>query len=548
MRLGSFLYLHKSICYTVKTKILYLLLVLFSGSLQSFAITGDSIKMVLKELDAIIDDKNAFHAQKEKELEVLKQRLKTTADKNELLDIYGQLFNDYLHYQADSSLYYIDEKIRLLSSMERPDLDAEILINRAEVLGVMGMYTEALEQLEQVNPRTLDLKALNYYYRVYCACYGWLADYTTSMTVKQKYRQQANAYRDSILSVISQDLDKDIVQAERYLMQGEVTKSITMLKELQEKYPDRRQKAYIHYILSNAYEKMGNLDLQIYYLAKTAIIDLKSSIREYASLQKLAHQVYAKGDIDRAYKYLNCSMEDAVACNASLRYIEVAQYFPIIDKAYKLKEERGRTIRYGLLFFASFLSLVLIVGVFWLYRWNQKLSVMRQNLSQANEQLRLVNRELEQTGKVKEVYIAHYLDQCVSYLDKLESYRRSLGKLAMASRFDDLFKAIKSDQFIRDERKEFYHHFDKSFLELFPNFINSFNELLVEEGRLSPKPNELLNTELRIFALIRLGVTDSNAIAHFLGYSLATVYNYRSKIRNRTKGDKELFEQEVMNL
>ena len=174
--------------------------------------------------------------------------------------------------------------------------------------------------------------------------------------------------------------------------------------------------------------------------------------------------------------------------------------------------------------------------------------MMRQNLSQANEQLRLVNRELAQTGKVKEVYIAHYLDQCVSYLDKLESYRRSLGKLAMASRFDDLFKAIKSDQFIRDERKEFYHQFDKSFLELFPNFINSFNELLVEEGRLSPKPNELLNTELRIFALIRLGVTDSNTIAHFLGYSLATVYNYRSKIRNRAKGDKEQFEQEVMNL
>jgi hypothetical protein len=241
-------------------------------------------------------------------------------------------------------------------------------------------------------------------------------------------------------------------------------------------------------------------------------------------------------------------MEDAVACNASLRYIEVAQYFPIIDKAYKLKEERGRTSRYGLLFFASFLSLALIISVGWLYRWNKKLSLMRQNLSAANEQLRLVNKELAQAGKIKEAYIAHYLDRCVAYLDKLEAYRRSLGKLAMASRIDDLFKAIKSDQFIRDERKDFYHNFDKSFLELFPNFINSFNNLLIEEGRLSPKPNELLNTELRIFALIRLGVTDSNAIAHFLGYSLATVYNYRSKIRNRAKGNKDTFEQEVMNL
>jgi hypothetical protein len=173
---------------------------------------------------------------------------------------------------------------------------------------------------------------------------------------------------------------------------------------------------------------------------------------------------------------------------------------------------------------------------------------MRQNLSQANEQLHLVNHELAQTGKVKEAYIAHYLDQCVAYLDKLESYRRSLAKLAMASRIDDLFKAIKSEQFIKDERKEFYQNFDKSFLELFPNFISSFNELLMEDDRVYPKSHELLNTELRIFALIRLGITDSNAIAHFLGYSLATVYNYRSRMKHRAKGGMETFEQEVMNL
>ena len=237
-----------------------------------------------------------------------------------------------------------------------------------------------------------------------------------------------------------------------------------------------------------------------------------------------------------------------MACNASLRYIEVAQFFPIIDKAYKLKEDRGRTFRYGLLFFASFLSLVLILCVLWLYRWNKKLSLMRQNLSLSNEQLRLVNHELAQTGKIKEAYIAHYLDQCVTYLDKLESYRRSLAKLAMASRIDDLFKAIKSEQFIKDERREFYQSFDKSFLELFPHFIASFNDLLLEEERIHPKSNELLTTELRIFALIRLGITDSNAIAHFLGYSLATVYNYRSRMKHRTKVDKDKFEQVVMNL
>ncbi len=166
----------------------------------------------------------------------------------------------------------------------------------------------------------------------------------------------------------------------------------------------------------------------------------------------------------------------------------------------------------------------------------------------AYTQVQKVNRELMQTGKIKEVYIARYLDRCVIYLDKLEQYRRSLAKLAMASRIDDLFRAIKSEQFIHDERKNFYNEFDKSFLELFPHFIESFNRLLVEEGRICPKPGELLTTELRIFALIRLGVTDSSRIAHFLGYSLATIYNYRSKMRNKATGNKDDFEKEVMNL
>ena len=332
------------------------------------------------------------------------------------------------------------------------------------------------------------------------------------------------------------------------MIEGDYEKSLQLLNSLSENNPDLRQQAYINYTLAAVYGLMGDIDRQIYRLALTAIADLKFGTKEYASLQKLAYLLYDKGDVDRAYKYLNCSMDDAVACNARLRFSEVTEFFPIVDKAYKLKEERGRTIRYGLLFFACFLSLVLIISVFWLYRWNKKLSSMRHDLSLTNEQLRLVNSELAQTGKIKEAYIAHYLDRCVAYLDKLEAYRRSLAKLAMASRIDDLFKAIKSEQFIRDERKEFYHNFDKTFLELFPNFITAFNELLVEEGKLYPKSNELLNTELRIFALIRLGVTDSNAIAHFLGYSLATIYNYRSKMRHRAKGDKDNFEQEVMNL
>ena len=205
-----------------------------------------------------------------------------------------------------------------------------------------------------------------------------------------------------------------------------------------------------------------DVEKEVYYLILTAIADLESSVREYASLQKLAHLMYELGDIDRAYKYLSCSMEDAVACNARLRFMEVTEFFPIIDKAYKLKEERERAVSRAMLISVSLLSLFLLIAIFYLYRWMKKISVMRRNLSLANKQMSAVNKELEQTGKIKEVYIARYLDRCVNYLDKLETYRRSLAKLAMSSRIDDLFKAIKSEQFIRDERNEFYNEFEDS--------------------------------------------------------------------------------------
>ena len=257
--------------------------------------------------------------------------------------------------------------------------------------------------------------------------------------------------------------------------------------------------------------------------------------------------MFDKGDIERAYKYLSCSMEDAVACNARLRSVEVTEFFPIVDKVYKLKIEKEKQISRTLLISVSFLSFLLLVTIIYLYRQMKKLSLMRKAVSASNEQLQEINKELSQASKIKEEYIALYLNQCVIYLDKLDTYRRSLAKLAMASKLDDLFKTIKSEQFIRDERKNFYNEFDKSFLKLFPHFIKSFNDLMTEEGKLSPKSGEILSTELRIFALIRLGINDSSNIAHFLGYSLATVYSYRSKVRSKAL-DKEKFEEQVASL
>ena len=157
-----------------------------------------------------------------------------------------------------------------------------------------------------------------------------------------------------------------------------------------------------------------------------------------------------------------------------------------------------------------------------------------------------MNHTLSEANYIKEEYIGRYMDQCSTYLDKMDLYRRSLNKIAAAGRVEELYKAIKSSQFLDEELKEFYANFDVTFLQLFPSFVEDFNALLTEP--MQPKPGELLNTELRIFALIRLGITDSTKIAQFLRYSVTTIYNYRTRVRNKAVGERDEFEAKVMQI
>lgn len=509
---------------------------------------SDAVQAVLKELDEAIGQKDEYLVRKYAHIHDLQKSLERTVEPVKQYALYKELFEEYLHFQADSAIYYLNQRSKLLPIKGRADLEEEVKINRAAVLGVMGLYADALHLLKGIDAAALRADMRMVYYHACRTCYGWLADYTIEKREKQKYLAETDLYRDSIMLFASRELDREIVLAEKAALGGQPDKAVSILERLLKETDDMEILSYLNYTMYEAYVAKADVSKQIYYLARTALWDMKRVVREYASLHKLARLLYEKGDIDRAYKYLNCSMEDAVACHARLRSLEVTEIYPIIDRAYQEKVAHERTVVGGLLLGISVLALSLIVAVGYLYYWMKKLATMRRSLYEANKQLQAANQSLEQTGKIKEVYIARYLDRCVSYLDKLEQYRRSLEKLAMASKTDVLFKTIRSDQFLRDERKAFYRDFDKSFLELFPHFIEDFNRLLVEDGRIEVKPGELLNTELRIFALIRLGVTDTNRIAHFLGYSLATVYNYRSKIRNKAVGDKDRFEQEVMKV
>ena len=503
---------------------------------------------LLEQLDKTISERDRYHQRREQRIDQFKKRLHQANDIKGKYKFADLLFKEYLHYQADSALYYVCMKEEMIPLLNNPQLQYEMYINRAEIYGVMSMYYEALLSLQKVNPKDLNQSLLSYYYHTYRAYNGWAAEYTADAKSRQHYICQTDLYRDSILIVDQSPIEQAIVTSEKLILNHHEDKAIQQLNELKKQELSLRYQAYLNFTLYEAYKAKLDTTNQIKYLTQTAINDMQMAIREYASLQKLALMLFLQGDYERAYRYLNCSVEDAIACNARLRFIEVAEFYPIIDNAYKLEATKKHRITKRFLFVVSTLALLLIVTLIFLYRWMKKISMMKEQLRITNGQLTEVNNDLAQTGKIKEVYIAHYLNRCVNYIDKQEQYRRSLEKLAMASKLEELYKCIKSQDFIREERKEFYEEFDKTFLNLFPNFIHDFNNLLIDEGKIFLKKNENLNTELRIFALIRLGVTDASQIAHFLGYSLTTVYNYRSKIRNRAKGDKELFEQQVMNL
>ena len=330
------------------------------------------------------------------------------------------------------------------------------------------MNTCIIRQIHHITNKGL----LGYYYRTRRAYYGWLADYTADDNASKCYSLKTEIYRDSISQLGITDIDFKINQAERMIYDGDYRNAIKALLPLLSDSINLKRKVYVNYTLSDAYEAIGDTSSQIKYLASTAIMDIKM------------------GNLDRAYNYLSCSMEDAVAANARLRFLEVTQIYPIIDNAYQKKEAEKRDATRRLLIGISVLAFLLIIATFYLYYWMKKLSVMRRNLYKANKKLVEANKSLAQTGKIKEVYIAKYLDRCIVYLEKLEQYRRSLEKLAMASKIDQLFKAIRSEEFIRDERKLFYDEFDRSFLDLFPNFVEDFNNLLTDDGKIYPKKDE----------------------------------------------------------
>ena len=519
---------------------------------------------LLLKLDQAIKERPIYMEQKELKLVELKRQLHRQIPDEERFAILGTLLDEYRSFNTDFALHMAEEREQIAIRLGNREYIDNARMNKADVLGMTGMYKEVMDLMRNIHIDRLPVDIHPYYYHIYRTVYGLMADYAVTAYEKKLYTELTDKYRDSLLLVNKDNLlIHTLIQSDQYNVRNEYDKAIRLLTDylaLQKDY--EHDVAICAYTLSESYRLKGDKEKEKEYLIVSAMADMKTAVREYISLRKLAVLLYQEGDIERAYSYVKICMEDAAACNARLRKLEILEIFPIINDAYQQKTEKQQEQMKWALVSISLLSLFLLLAIFYVYKQMKKVAAARREVIDANKRLKELNDELHlsnaqlkeanhsiaENSYLKEEYIGRYMDQCSVYLEKMDNYRRSLGKIAATGNVEELYKNIKSSKFIEGELKEFYTNFDNTFLQLFPTFVEDFNALLADDEQISLKAGERMNTELRIFALIRLGITDSVKIAQFLRYSVTTIYNYRTKVRNKAAGDRDLLEQEVMTI
>lgn len=525
----------------------------------------------LRQLDATLEHYPHYVAMKEREIDSLKRTLATATTPRQHYDGEMRLQDACMSYSLDSSLDHAKRALNLARVMGDSTLTRRALMKVAFIYNTSGvMYKEAYDIFASINGSRLDDNDRFDYYCLGVQVYRNLAAHSLDRTLRERYTAAKSAYRDSALTLRP---DNDVLLARRHMDAGNWRGALHAMRQSVDADIPSRDGAVKYHILSQICALNGDRIGRERYLALSAACDLRNGVREYLSLQELAMMLYQDGDIDRAYRYIHQSINDATACNAKLRMLEMAELLPIIDSAYDASQRESRRYLYATCIVIGVLSVMLMLLLLFVKRknhvlhtaklrqeeanrklgevnqrqaeLNEALTTLNDDLAKANLKERQLNNRLTSVNRIKEEYITRFMDLCLDYLSKMESYRRELNKIAARRDFDALCDAIKSTRYVNKEVSEFYTKFDEAFLHLFPTFVYEFNRLLRPEEQLVLKDAKRLNTELRIFALMRLGISDGTCVSRFLRCSFSTVYNYRTKMRNRAI-DRENFERDVM--
>lgn len=480
----------------------------------------------LHELDKAVADYQVYENSRLQSIENCKAKIKgSTAE--ELPDVYNEIFNLYFGFQGDSALVYAHKSIEQCRRNSDRVKEQTALLNLANIYQITGSNYESLEILDSIVPEYLPDSHLIHLYSIYNTIYSALETISSDKKLKEEYADQSLRYKKLILKM---DPGQIYVRCDTLILAGKAEEAMSVIRPVYESTPEGDPSmGIVAYIMGDLSGRLGNKKDEKDFYTISAYHDIRNGNKEYLSLIKLAKILYGEGDFTRAYNYLNRSMIDASYSGAAVRIEEIAPILPIINDTYNKtmkKKQLSLTIALVLLVVSILITLFLIMN---LRKQKAALSDYNRKIVHANRLQERANKDLREVSNIKNLYITQLMLECIRRIENLEEYKKDLRRKALKGELDELKKELRSNEIIEAQWKSFYNVFDTTFLSIFPAFIQSFNTLLKEENRV--REDGRLTAELRIYAMIRLGIDSTEKIASLLRYSKATIYSYRSRTR-----------------
>lgn len=558
----------------MRKHILFWLLVNWIGWIYAESVEKE-IPQLLATLDSILVQTGELASQKELKIAQLKKKLSNAANFEEEFWINKMLYDESFVFNADSAMKYVDRNIQIATELKKKDWQDEWLINRSFMFAATGLLKEAGEVLEKVDSTSLSdgLKLSYYYQRSYL--YSHLGQYMGDQ--KQVNNKYYNEFENANKHMLALVRPKDPLYWWCVASCNELSPEDSLFSALENvvlsSHHNTRLDAMNAYGLSNMYKRIGDKEKTMIYLIYSAMADLRVCNRDIASLQELSSLLYDAGDIDRAYAYMNYCLKAALLYPNRVRIINISTELDKIYANYQQRDIRWRNSLQNYLYVVTFFSIIQVLALIGLYRQTKKLRKSRteldsanhslnqhvvelsqmhkqlalanQELQNLNELLRSANQKLQESNDVKEEYIGYVFSICSNYISKLDEYRKNINRKLKIGQFEEARQLTDNSSLTQNELKDFYANFDAIFLRVYPDFVADLNSLLRPEEQILLKDASELNTEVRIYALVRLGINDSVKIADFLHCSPQTVYNHRLRMRNKAIIPKDKFAEAV---
>lgn len=500
-------------------------------------ISDRQLSQILTTLDEELDRRDDYINQRIASIDSLQSLVKFQGPS---LDLLMKLGCAYTTFNNDSAIHYLSAGLKLSEKLGDTQKSFEFILHRAPLLPQAGFVSEGIAEHASVDTTMLSPSLKRLYFASGKNLYKYVASlYPYYPTVRQRYDSIATVYQrhmaDAVKNNSSLPLEMRAMQlGEYYFMTGDKHKARAFLLEVLDLTdPTDNSYAISASLLSQLALNDSLPNDALYYLALSAIADTRRATLEVTSLQNLGQHLAAFGHTERAHNYLYNALLSAVECRSSSRILQTSQSLPVIESVHR--QELSRSMRR--MNWLMILMAVCIVGLC-IALFRLRIHIRRQ------QKLR---RNLEESNRMKEVYISRFLDLCSVYMDKLHQFCRIASSKISTGQVDELYRLTTSGKFVENQSADFYNIFDDAFLHIYPGFVENVNRLLKPECRFELREDEKLNTDLRILAFMRLGIDDSARISHILNYSINTIYAYRNKIRNRAI-NRDTFEQDILTL